>query len=282
MQSEPTKFDAPAAHPKRQMSRIHTLDRLSEIVIDGVVTRKLDFLGTVFIHGRHYFNVFRRYNSPYEIVLEDSLGDFHFHRNYTVRESVQRIMCYTDEAISELYAEDVVAFKNQAPVHEQVVDMHWTEIQARYAGAAIRLVGVPNEWYVKEEPISYHAVPPFYNDEWEPLESNDSPSSGHLPVPLPPAPPSPSSPSPPPSPQYEPSAPSAPIKEDGKALRQGNAKPCNLSDRFSALSAVNEVQSSAYATNEVRNAVNEAMSPRVSMENFPEFRVLRSGKKIPK
>ena len=246
-----------------QMSRIHTLDRLSEIVIDGVVTRKLDFLGTVFIHDRHYFNVFRRYNNAYEIVLEDSLGDFHFHRNYTVRESVQRIMCYTDEAIRELRSQDVVAFKNQAPVYEPVVDMQWTEIQARYAGAAIRLVGVPNEWYVKEAqalPDSYHAVPPCYSDEWEPLESNwdDSPSSGHA-VALP------SSPSPPSSP----SAPSAPIKE-GKASCQGNAKPCNLSDRFSALS---EASSQARAA---------SPDPHVSMETFPEFKVLRNGKKIPK
>lgn len=261
-----------------QMSRIHTLDRLSEIVIDGVVTRKLDFLGTVFIHDRHYFNVFRRYNNTYEIVLEDSLGDFHFHRDYTVRESVQRIMCYTDEAIRELRSQDVVAFKNQAPVYEQVVDMRWTEIQGRYAGAAIRLVGVPNELYVKEEkwiemeePLvsafppynavlynevpynevpynevpSYHAVPPFYDtdsfDESQ-MDWGETPSptsSGHHDVP-------------------SGSVPSAPKKE--AAWRQRNGTPRNLSERFSEVSAT---------------------SPPQSMDNFPDFKVLRNGKKIP-
>ena len=233
------------------MSRIHTLDRLSEIIIDGTVTRKLDFLGTIFIHGRHYFNVFRRYNNVYEIVFEDSLGDFHFHRDYTVRESVQRIMCYTDEAIRELYADDAVAFKNQAPIIEQVVDMRWTEIQARYAGAAIRLVGVPNEWYVEEPAVSYHAVPPL--DYSEPLQESqmdwgDSPSpnsSGHS--------------------CYAP-------KKEVVDIPRGTVTRRNLSDRFS------EVSNAPNALNEVPSEVTSAS--KTSMENFPEFKVLRNGKKI--
>lgn len=237
-------------------TRIHTLDRLSEIIIDGVVTRKLDFLGTVFIHGRHYFNVFRRYNSAYEIVLEDLLGDFHFHRNYTVRESVQRILCYTDEAIRELYSHDVVAFKNQAPVYEQVVDMRWSEIQGRYAGAAIRLVGVPNEWYVKEEPVwtdaaTVDTVPPLESQlDWgetqTPSQSPSPTSSGHR------------------------SAPYAPRKEEGEAWHQWNTTPSNLSSRFWAVSEASSV-------NEV---VDNRASPRSSMENFPDFKILRNGKKI--
>lgn len=247
------------------MSRIHTLDRLSEIVIDGTVTRKLDFLGPVFIHGRHYFNVFRRYNNAYEIILEDSLGDFHFHRDYTVRESIQRIMCYTDEAIRELYSHDVIAFKNQAPVNEQVVDMHWTEIQARFAGAAIRLVGVPNEWYVKEErvedwiveesPFSYDAVPPplDYGTPSEPLQESqldwgDTPSptsSGHS--------------------CYAP-------KKEQVEIPRGTVTRRNLSDRFSEVENV---------TNGVPTASNEVpTASKTSMENFPNFKVLRNGKKI--
>ena len=250
-------------------TRIHTLDRLSEIVIDGVVTRKLDFLGTVFIHDRHYFNVFRRYNSAYEIVLEDAWGDFHFHRNYTVRESIQRIMCYTDEAISELYSRDVVAFKNQAPVYEQVVDMRWSEIQGRFAGAAIRLVGVPNEYVkerVEESPNSYHAVPP-------PLEYGNEPSDSILPFESPDEPLQESqldwgdTPSPNSSGHY--SACYAPKKEQVEIPR-GTATRRNLSDRFS------EVENASNALNEVPNEV----SNKTSMENFPEFKILRNGKKI--
>jgi hypothetical protein len=53
------------------------LNELSQIVIDGVVTYKLDHIATVFINGRHYFNVFRRYNNSVEIVVEDYCGDFY-------------------------------------------------------------------------------------------------------------------------------------------------------------------------------------------------------------
>ena len=262
------------------MSRIHTLDRLSEIIIDGNVTRKLDFLGTIFIHGRHYFNVYRRYNNVYEIVLEDSLGDFHFHRDYTVRESVQRIMCYTDEAISELYANDAVAFKNQAPIIEQVVDMRWTEIQARYAGAAIRLVGVPNEWYVKEEQEAspYHAVPPplEYGSPSEPFQESqmdwgDSPFDS-------------------PSPTSSGHSCYAPKKERVEIPR-GTVTRRNLSERFSALNEATSMPSEATSMPNVATSItsmpNVATSntsittaPKTSMENFPDCKVLRNGKKI--
>jgi hypothetical protein len=56
-------------------TREQQLNLFSEIVINGRITRKLDFLGTVSIYNWQYFNVWRRYNNPYEIVLEDQNGD---------------------------------------------------------------------------------------------------------------------------------------------------------------------------------------------------------------
>ena len=59
-------------------------------------------------------------------------------------------------------------------------------------------------------------------------------------------------------------APFAPKKEEGEAWHNVVAQPCNLSERFSAM--------------EPRMRVTRA---HPSTENFPNFKVLRNGKKIP-
>lgn len=230
------------------MSRIETLDRLGEIVIDGAITRKLDFLGTITIGGRHYFNVFRRYNSPYEIVVEDACGDFHCQRDHTVRESVKRILCITDEAIHGAYAEDTIAFKNQAPIYENVMDMRWSEIQGRYAGIALRMDGVA--W---DMPSELPAPLPPLDSDWATLqwETFSDAVCGDAPITW------------------------APIKQKKEQTHMVQpVTACNLSDRFTQ--HVTRTASAASPT-------SPTSSSRTSMENFPEeFTILRNGTKIPK
>lgn len=124
-------------------SRSHTLDSISEIVLpNGHVTRKLDFLGTVRIYDRHYFNVWRRYTNVYEIVFEDFCGDFHFHKNYTVGESVQKILCLSNEQIRDIYTISAMSFKHRAEIYEDVTSMRWTEIEHRWYALDITLGGI--------------------------------------------------------------------------------------------------------------------------------------------
>ena len=73
--------------------RSQRLSNLSLMFVNGKLLPKLDFLGTISIHGCEYFNVFRRYNNSYEIVLEDFYGDLHFHKDYTLRQSIQSVLC---------------------------------------------------------------------------------------------------------------------------------------------------------------------------------------------
>jgi len=121
-------------------TRGEVLSRLGEIILQGKVTNKLDFLGTIEIQGCHYFNVFRRYNNVYEIVIEDAWCDYHYHRNYTVRESMARILCMNDT--SHMTVQDAISYKNQSPIYDDVLDMRWSEIQGRYAGLSLSLGGI--------------------------------------------------------------------------------------------------------------------------------------------
>jgi hypothetical protein len=128
-------------------TREQQLNLFSEIVINGRITRKLDFLGTVSIYNWQYFNVWRRYNNPYEIVLEDQNGDFYFHHDCTVRQSLQRILCLTNEQMKNIMTLEVIPFKTQSIVHQNVVNVRWTEIQQRWCGASINLGGILEEFH---------------------------------------------------------------------------------------------------------------------------------------
>lgn len=129
-------------------SRAHTLDTISEIILpNGRVTRKLDFLGTIRVYGQHYFNVWRRYNNVYEIVIEDFAGDFHFHKDYTVRESIQKVLCLSNEQIHRLYVIDAVSFKHRADVWEDVTSMRWTEIEHRWYALDMNLGGIHHDFH---------------------------------------------------------------------------------------------------------------------------------------
>lgn len=154
-------------------SRTHTLDTISEIILpNGRVTRKLDFLGTVSVYGQHYFNVWRRYNNVYEIVLEDFAGDFHFHKDYTIRESIQKVLCLSDEQIRGIYTIDAVSFKHRASISEDVTSMRWTEIEHRWYALDMNLGGILQD---------FHRVSRAEVDEKEEVEQTPPPSTRTIP-----------------------------------------------------------------------------------------------------
>jgi hypothetical protein len=114
---------------------------------NGHVARKLDLLATISVYGNHYFNVWRRYNNVYEIVIEDFAGDFHFHKDYTIRESIQKVLCLSDEQIHGLYTIDAISFKHRADVSEDVTSMRWTEIEHRWYALDMNLGGILHDFH---------------------------------------------------------------------------------------------------------------------------------------
>jgi hypothetical protein len=142
-------------------SRTQYLDSISEIVLpSGHVTRKLDFIGTVRIYNQYYFNVYRRYNNVHEIVLEDFAGDFHFHKDYTVRESLQKVLCLSDEQIHGLHTIDAVSFKHRSVISEEVTTLRWTEVENRWYALDMNLGGILKDFHQQafpKSPVPQHA-----------------------------------------------------------------------------------------------------------------------------
>ena len=220
-------------------ARNNALDSMCEISLNGYTTKKLDFLGTIHIYGVHYFNVFRRYNSVYEIVLEDFHGDFHFHKDYTIRQSLQHILCLSNEQMEGLYTRYATSFKHgscpMTSMHD-APNMHWSELQQQWQAAALDFGGILEDYHRSCEQIK-NEVDPILEGELEeasqalpPLEVVGTPCVLHAPLKI----------------------PYAPLQERTKpqqininldsdtaeillSLRTSHARGTNLSDRFAEM-----------------------------------------------
>ena len=124
--------------------RNQALYSLAEISINGQTTMKLDFLGTISIYGQPYFNVYRRYNNVYEFVFEDYLGDFHFQKDYTVSQTIGRILCLSEHHVKRAFVFQATAVHNQSPIGEDqdILSMRWSEIHRKWQGVFMNLGGM--------------------------------------------------------------------------------------------------------------------------------------------
>lgn len=145
-------------------TRTEQLNRLSETAVNGHIVHKLDLIGIVRICGVHYFNVYRRYNNVYEIVVEDSNGDFYLQRDNLLRRSIGKVLCLSEEQMNSMYTTDVYSFRHggtpptSSPAPE---NMGWSEIHREWCAIEVNLRGIyeeyhafMNQFYASHDPSS--------------------------------------------------------------------------------------------------------------------------------
>ena len=125
--------------------RFNHFQAISQMVINGHIVHKLDFLASISIYGSPYFNVFRRYNSPYEIVVEDLNADFHFFRNITVKETIQDVLCLSDEQMETFHVENAISIKKYGCVDFDAT-MNWIQLQQLHEGVMLNVEGILSEY----------------------------------------------------------------------------------------------------------------------------------------
>jgi len=255
--------------------RDQALAAISEISLNGYVTRKLDFLGTVHIYGAHYFNVFRRYNSVYEIVLEDMHGDFHFHKDYTVRQSLQSVLCLSDEQMKTIHVRYATSFKHGSyPTGgAEAVNMRWSQIHAQWQGVALDVGGILEDYHRESQ------IKDEIKDDSENLVVQGTPCVLH-----------PAEDSPQHEPQYAspiaspiasvaavPDAPPRPLRQVNVVLENGQGDVLlhfqtaqSLSDRFA------EVENKKRTWTQLSESEDESEDE----EQTPEYLVLRNGTRV--
>ncbi len=127
--------------------KINELIELSKMIIGNEITHKLDKIATIYINGDYYFTVFRRYNSPYNIVIMDKNDDIYLHQDHTIRKSLKAVMCLPDCESDKMYTSSVTSYKHSGPVPNMfcdIADMRWTTVQDHYEGVIVNFEGMFN------------------------------------------------------------------------------------------------------------------------------------------
>lgn len=126
-------------------TRNSRLMSLAQTLVDNKITYKLDLIANIQINGLHYFSVFRRYNSVYEIVIEDMRGDVYCHKDYTIRKSLETILCISSHEADNMYTMNAVSYKHNSPISNMtndIADMRWSEMQKMYYGLNVNFGGI--------------------------------------------------------------------------------------------------------------------------------------------
>ena len=133
-----------------QSNRAEQFNHLSETHVNGRSIHKIDLIAIVRICGTHYFNVYRRYNSVYEIVIEDWNGDFYLQRDNRVRASIGRVLCLSEQQINSIYTQELYSFRHggtppaTTPAPE---NMAWSEVQREWCAIEINLRGILEDYH---------------------------------------------------------------------------------------------------------------------------------------
>ena len=163
IKSQPAVITAYIASNSKKMNsmtqiRNDRLIQLSQMVVDGEITYKLDHIATININGRHYFTVFRRYNSQYDIVIEDYNGDIYLHQDNTIRRSLQGILCLLNVEAANIYTLDATSYKHNGPVPSlscDIADLQWSHVHADYHAISVNFGGIlqaPAPFFEQEPP----------------------------------------------------------------------------------------------------------------------------------
>jgi hypothetical protein len=159
--------------------RAQHFQEISQSIMDGILMNKLDGIGIIRMNGKHYFNVFRRYNSAYEIVIEDLHEDYYYYKDMTPRESVSNVMCLSAECTFNLSILSATSMLHSAPIHDHLLDMKWSEIVQKYSGVSLNI-------HFDYPALPYQAIPtveipppvyPVHPDEVEQAESDEPQNS---------------------------------------------------------------------------------------------------------
>ncbi len=186
-------------HPN---SRNDVLNDLSHLNINGQSVHKLESLGTIYVHHRKRVNVFRRFNSVYEILFETDDHTIHFHKNIRVLDSLHQLF---GSEMDHLEVMEVFSYKHHGalitPEAFHLPTLCWNELHYTWGGVSLYLES------------SHQQASPLVGHEDESESESDAFASPEA---------------------SRPTIPETPVKQAHASAHTPSARRC-LSDRFTAL-----------------------------------------------
>lgn len=121
--------------------------KMSEMIVNNEALTKVDCIARVDIYGFWYYSIFRRYNSPCDILVED------IHNNVvlldtsasTIRQIMKRLMNMSDIASIYMYIANNCSMEHMCSIEgitNYGLDINLLDIQRLYSGLYINIEGV--------------------------------------------------------------------------------------------------------------------------------------------
>jgi hypothetical protein len=116
--------------------------------MNGATISKLDHVATIAIKDRVYFNIYRRYNSVYEFVVEDYNGDIFMYMNQPISDMISNLLCLEHEDMRNMYCLNATSMRHNSPINNSNL-MLWTpsEIHSSYDYVFMTLDGILQPFY---------------------------------------------------------------------------------------------------------------------------------------
>lgn len=147
-------------------ARTQRLNDISTINANGRYFQKLDLISVLTINSSYTFNVYRRYNSDYNIVVEDCYGNLSFHQDESLHTTLKNRCALSDVELSSIYVSYFYSFKHNTVLNYipcSIFTMKWSDIQDKYSAVDMALNYQPVS-SAEQEVQTDHSVKDDVND----------------------------------------------------------------------------------------------------------------------
>ena len=124
-------------------ARALRLSDISTINANGRIFQKLDLLAVINANSAYTVNVYRRYNSDFNIVIEDCYGNLSFHQDESMYVTLKNRFGLSDAEVSSMYVSYFYSFKHGTVLNYipcSIFTMKWSDIQDSYSALDLALV----------------------------------------------------------------------------------------------------------------------------------------------
>lgn len=124
-------------------ARALRLNDISTIHANGRIFHKLDLIAVINANSAYTVNVYRRYNSDFNIVIEDCYGNLSFHQDEPMYDTLKNRFGLSDAEVSSMYVSYFYSFKHGTVLNYipcSIFTMKWSDIQDSYSALDLALV----------------------------------------------------------------------------------------------------------------------------------------------
>jgi len=115
--------------------RTGQLSRLGETMLDGKLVSKVDHIATIYMLNCKCYHVYRRYNSVYDIIIEDEAFKYVLQKDMTIRESIATLLHLSEAEQDTIQTHHVASFRHHTSVNSSgIMLLKWSEVQEIYLG----------------------------------------------------------------------------------------------------------------------------------------------------